>query len=168
MLTRVFPLNVKVSFEDRPYKLGETINLTMELSPRRDMEVREGRVDLVCEEHWTESSTLMVPDRRSYGGAAGIGGAAGFRGAGAAYVPPPMVPKQATEEHRETYVHSSVVFLENAQLRSGVAARYNPRLDIDTEPPPHADKATLSWRLKTTVDVAGARDITARRPVKVT
>ena len=33
-----------------PYKLGETINLTMELGPKRDMQVREGRVDLVCEE----------------------------------------------------------------------------------------------------------------------
>jgi len=50
MVTRLFPLNVKVSFEDRPYKLGETISLTMELSPKRDMEIREGRVDLVCEE----------------------------------------------------------------------------------------------------------------------
>ncbi len=53
MLSRLFPLEVKVSFEDRGYGLGETINLTVELSPRRDMEVREGHVDLLCEEHWT-------------------------------------------------------------------------------------------------------------------
>ena len=56
---------MKVSFEGRRYKLGEAINLTMELSPKRDMEVSEGRVDSVCEEHWTESFTVMVPDRRA-------------------------------------------------------------------------------------------------------
>ncbi len=159
MLSRLFPLGVKVSFEDRVYKLGETIDLTVELSPKRDMEVREGRVDLVCEERWTEVSTVMVPVSRPSRSVATRGGS---------LVPTPRIPKQVHQDHRETFVHSSVVFLENAQLRSGVAARYNPRLDIDTEPPPHADKATLSWRLKTTVDVAGARDITARRPVMVT
>ena len=152
MVTRLFPLNVKVSFEDRPYKLGETINLTVELSPRRDMEIREGRVDLVCEEVWREVFTVMMPVR----------GHSPYAREHA-----PSVPQQRTNTHREAFVHSSVVFLENAQLRSGVAASYNLRLDIDTEPPPHADKATLSWRLKTTVDVAGARDITARRLVKV-
>ena len=152
MVTRLFPLNVKVSFEDRPYKLGETIDLTVELSPRLDIAVREGRVDLVCEERWTEVSTVMVTAAMSATTPSRVVG---------------EVPKQVTEKHRAAFVHSRVVFLENAQLRSGVAARYNPRLDIDTEPPPHADKATLSWRLKTTVDVAGARDITARRPVKV-
>ncbi len=50
MSSRLFPLGVKVSFEDRVYGLGETINLALELSPKRDMQAREGRVDLVCEE----------------------------------------------------------------------------------------------------------------------
>ena len=164
MVTRLFPLNVKVSVEDRSYRLGETINLTVELSPRRDMEVREARVDLVCEESWTESFSVMVPDRRAQRAQAQL-----FRTSLVGTPPPvPTIPKRVTKAHRESFVHSSGVFLENAQLRSGVAASYNLRLDIDTEPPPHADKATLSWRLKTTVDVAGARDITARRLLKVT
>ena len=153
MVTRLFPLNVKVSVEDRSYRLGETINLTVELSPRRDMEVREARVDLVCEEVWREVFTVMMPVR----------GHSPYAREHA-----PSVPQQRTNTHREAFVHSSVVFLENAQLRSGVAASYSLRLDIGTEPPPHADEATLSWRLKTTVDVAGARDITARRLLKVT
>ncbi len=67
------------------------------------------------------------------------------------------------------YLHSSVVFLQEAQLHSGATARYSAGLVIGNEPPPHAEKATsTSWRLVTTVDVAGARDITARRPVNVT
>ena len=61
MVSRLRPLDVNLVFEDRPYKLGETINLTMELTPRGDVEVREGRVDLMCEERWQEVSTVMVP-----------------------------------------------------------------------------------------------------------
>ena len=158
MLTRLFPLGVKVSFEDRVYEPGETMNLTVELSPKRDMEVREGRVDLVGEEHWTESLSVMVPDHRAARGQARLGSIG---------TPPPvtMIPKRVTKTHRDTFVIGSVVFLENAQLSSGVAGIYNLRLDIDSELPLHTDKA--SWRLKTTVDVAGARDITARRLVKV-
>ena len=154
MVTRLFPLGVKVSFEDRSYKLGETINLAVELSPKRDMEVREGRVDLVCEERWTDRSTVMVPQpiRGSRGGVVVAG---------------PMVPKQVTEHHRESYVHTSVVFAKDAQLRSGATTRYSPGMDIGTERPAHAEKATVIWRLRTTVDLAGARDITARRSVKV-
>ena len=41
MLNRLLPLGIKVNFEDRPYKLGETVTLTLELSPRREIEVKE-------------------------------------------------------------------------------------------------------------------------------
>ena len=59
MLSRLLPLGIKVNFEDRPYKLGETINLTLELSPRLEIEVREGRVDLVCDMRYTQVVTVM-------------------------------------------------------------------------------------------------------------
>ena len=72
MLSRLFPLGVKISFEDRVYRLADTINLTVELTPRRSIQVREGRVDLVCEEVWREVYTVMTPVRRghapNYGG----------------------------------------------------------------------------------------------------
>ena len=155
MLRRLFPLGVKVSFEDRGYGLGEAINLTVELSPRRDMEVREGRVDLVCEESWTVRSTVMVPVSRRGGGHL-------------AQAHAPRVPKQVHKEYRETFVHSRVVFLKDTQLASGRTGSYNAKLEIKPEPPPHAREGKVGWRLVTTVDVSGARDITARRPVKVT
>ena len=45
---------MKVSFEDRPYKLGENINLKVELSPKRERHGGEGGpCGLLCEEHWT-------------------------------------------------------------------------------------------------------------------
>ena len=161
MLSRLFPLGVKVSFEDRVYKLGETIDLTVELSPKRDMEVREGRVDLVCEEHWTEFSTVMVPVSRASRGEAASA-------SGGRVLPEARIPKQVHEEHRESYVHSSVVFLEDTRLASGRTGSHNARLEIQPEPPPHALDGKVRWRLVTTTDVAGARDIKARRLVKVT
>ena len=158
MVSRLFPLGVKLNFEDRPYKLGETINLTIQLDPRGDTEVREGRVDLVCEERWREVFTVMVRPRGSWGGRST---------AGATGILLPRVPRQVTQTHREAYVHSSVVFLAEAQLQSGTTGRYNARLEIQPEPPPHAEQGAVSWRLVATVDVAHARDIKARRSVKV-
>ena len=54
MLSRLLPFGVEVCFEDRPYELGETVNLTLQLSPKSGIEVREGRVDLVCDARYTE------------------------------------------------------------------------------------------------------------------
>ena len=157
MVSRLFPLGVKIIFENRPYKLGETVNISVELEPRREQEVREGRIDLVCEERWTDVHTVRVQVNRPRVGTA-IG----------ALEPTITVPKRVTESHRETYVHSSVVFLKDGRLHAGRVSRHSATLLILPNPPPHADKAALSWRLVTTVDVAGARDIKARRLVKVT
>ncbi len=151
MLSPLFPLGVKVSFEDRVYKLGETINLTVELSPKRDMEVREGRVDLVREEVWREVFTVMIP--------VGGGYARGLA---------PSVPQRRTKTSREALVHSSAVFIRDTRLASGRTGSFNARLEIEPEPPPHARQGKVRWRLVTTTDVAGARDIKARRLVKVT
>ncbi len=154
MLSRLFPLGVKVSFEDRVYKLGETINLTVELSPRRDIDVREGRVDLIREEVWREVFTVMKPVKRGY--APVMSGHA------------PSVSQQRTKTSREALVQSSVVFVEDTPLASGTTHSYSATLEIEPEPPPHAGEGKVRWRLVTTTDVAGARDIKARRLVKVT
>ena len=50
MVYRIRPMQeTKVDFENRPYKLGETIHIRVELNPRRDLDVREVRVELICE-----------------------------------------------------------------------------------------------------------------------
>ena len=156
--SRLRPLDVKLSFEDRPIRLGETINLTVELTARGDVEVREGRVDLMCYERWTEIYTVMVP---------AAGRPSLPTGAGGVHLPP-RIPKQVTKEHKESYVHSSVIFLEETQLNPNKTSSYTFGIDIQEEPPPHAKEATVRWNLVTVVDVARARDIKTRYPVKVT
>ena len=46
MVSRLRPLEVNMVFEDRSYKLGDVIDIDLELSARRDVVIREGRVDL--------------------------------------------------------------------------------------------------------------------------
>ena len=53
MLSRMRPVDVEVSFDNRTYHLGDNIDLTIELTPRRDCQVREARVDLIVKETWT-------------------------------------------------------------------------------------------------------------------
>ena len=52
MVFRLRPLDVILTFEDRSYKLGETISCDVELVAKADVEVREARIDLVCQVHW--------------------------------------------------------------------------------------------------------------------
>ena len=162
MLTRIRPLDLKVTFQDRPYKLGETIDLTVDLVPKGNVEVREARVDLVCEESYTEVSTVEVPVHRR-----GVG----FRGGTpeAAYTSRvPTITKQVSEKHKVSYVHSHAIFLKDAELHSGEPVSHKVKLSIQAEPPHHADVgASVRWKLVTTVDVARARDVTKTHPVKV-
>ena len=157
MFTRIHPLDVTLFFEDRPYMLGETINLRLELTATGDVEVREARVDLVREERWTEVFTMLVPVHRPM---------PGIRGA--APISIPMVPKQVTDRHRGTYVHSSIVFLRDTRLPPGTMRSYSASLEIRPEISLNAVEATERWRLVTALDVARARDITRKYTIKVT
>jgi hypothetical protein len=151
--SRLRPLDVKLVFEDRPYHLGESVRFTVELHTKRDAEIREGRVALVCDMRYTEVTTALP----RYGGRAG-----GV-----------VVPVQSTEEHEESDVVESVVFITAAQLRSGRTVTYNSRLDIPTELPESVSgssgrtRATMKWTLVASFDVAGARDVNVSHPINV-
>ena len=60
MVYRLRPLELTFEFEDRPYKLGDTIKLTVDMNPKGDVHVREARVDLVCQERYFEQTTLSM------------------------------------------------------------------------------------------------------------
>ena len=157
MFTRIHSLDVKLVFEDRPYMLGEAINLRLELTARGDVEVREGRVELVREERWTEVFTILVPVHRPM---------PGMRWATPGSIP--MFSKRVTNRRRGTYVHSSVVFLRDTRLPSGTKRSYSASLEIQPEISLNAVEATERWRLVTALDVARARDITRKYTIKLT
>ena len=153
MVSRLFPVAIIFAFERRPYTLGETINLTVELVPRRDIEVREARVDLVCEVRYTEVTTVLVPPLPSQRPRLPARTSTG-------------VHKRVSQTYRDVYVQGSAVFLRDERLLWGRTSTYNVGLEISAERPPRKSDSTR-WRLVTTVDVVGARRITARRTVNI-
>ena len=50
MVYKLKSLELGLDFEDRGYELGDTINVRVNLTPNGDVDVREARIDLVCEE----------------------------------------------------------------------------------------------------------------------
>lgn len=164
MVYKLQPLVVKLDVEEGPFKLGESINLTVELVPNGDVEVREGRVDLICEERYTQTFTYS-------GSTVGRAGSTGYAVA-------ENIPHRAANETKETYVHSSVVYLQDSRLKGGRAARYGARLEIQPVPPRHLDDArelqkdansawSFKWRLVATANVVRGRDPKTQRTVKV-
>ena len=167
---RVRPLEVKLAFEDRPYNLGDTVDLTIDLLPNSDVDVREGRVDLVCEERHT---------RRERGVYMGVGGAASVQGGRPIQTTDYIPMSSRVSVTVESYVHSSEVFLGKTRLQSGRSQTCRTGLRILPVPPQHLEDAraavrdansswTFKWRLVTTVNVVRGRDPKKQRTVNVT
>ncbi|MBI2855240.1 MAG: hypothetical protein HYX93_00145 [Chloroflexi bacterium] len=162
-LSRIRPLDVKLSYEDLPYSLGEHIPISVEVYARGDVEVREAWIDLVCEETYIESYTMMVPDRKTYRAPDGP-----LSSLHPDYTPTPMVEQRVSKKHKKTYVHSSVVFLTNQWLAGDSTTWHEATLKIEPLPPAHWTSGTVKWKLVATLDVASARDVRARGPVSIT
>ncbi|MBI2871605.1 MAG: hypothetical protein HYY00_00250 [Chloroflexi bacterium] len=152
------PLRVELLLQGHPYRLGETINLAVELHARGPVHIREGRVDLVCQGRWVEVYTLMVPVYPRL--------MPQIRGMTES-LRKERVPKQVTEDVKASYVHSSVVFGADDRLAAGDIARYTVSLETRPARPRHVPAARLRWLLIAWVDVAGARNVSSRRLVTV-
>ena len=153
MVSRLRPLEVTLDVDNRGYKLGDSVPITVGLTAARDVEIREGRVELVCEETYAETFTVTGPTIYASSGRS---------------APRAQVPRTVTKQHKETYVHSDVVFLSDTRLNAGDSEKYRTHLEIQDEPPPHASSGSVKWTLVVVIDVARARDVTKRKALKVT
>lgn len=79
----------------------------------------------------------------------------------------PMIPKRVNTKIRQTYVHSSIVYMPSKWLKAGVANLYNIDLEVGQEPPSHASVATIKWKSEVIVDVTLARDIKKRHKANI-
>ena len=157
-LSRLYPLDMNLTFDDRLYSLGDTIRVLVELAPRRDVVIREARLELVCEEDFVMSYTIMSPGRPSL---------SSHRTPGEVYISPPSMRQRVKKEEREAYVHSSAPLLGDATLQRDTAVQYNADLYINTQAPPRVSVARVEWRLEGFVDVVMARDVRVRYGVQV-
>jgi hypothetical protein len=141
-----------VDFPNRAYALGETIDIDVGITSKADASVNEGRVDLVCKERYAETFTKMER--------------VGLYPKGKT-PPKDMFAKREVKVLKESYVHSSTVFLENARLQPGAPARYSTRLVIQPEPPRHAKVGTATWTLEATVRIESGDTVSQTRKVNV-
>ena len=160
MVSRLRPLDVVVSFPERNYRLGDTIDLTIAITPHRDCDIREGRVDLMLEERWTETVTRTIEKPIDIGGGRGMSGS--FSQVGTE-----TETEQSEKKLKEKTAHSSVVFLEGARVISGRGERYRVTLEVRPDRPAHIGVAKTRWWLQTVIDVAGARDIKPRSKIAI-
>ncbi len=163
MVYKLRPMKVSFEFEDREYRLGDTIQLEVELGPNAEVTVREARVDLICEERYVENYSVSGPGLYSN---TGVGS------------PRAQISNQVVREEKETYVHSTQVFLSDARLSAGSSVQYQARLNIQPSPPLHAEDArelqrdadrswTFKWTVVMTIDVIRGRNPKRQRMVRM-
>ncbi len=86
MVFKLKPLELSFDFEDREYDLGDTIDIHVDLSPNGEVDVREARVDLVCEERFSQHESGIV---------VGAGGSSWIQGGGKMRVTTDYVPSSS-------------------------------------------------------------------------
>ena len=162
-------MKMRIGFDDRPYKLGETVDLTVELDPVGEVRVRRGILELVLEERLTE---LKMGRQMGVGGASALQGGAPVRTTD--YVP----MQQSTSTKSETRVHSSTEFLGESTLTPDGSNTYRTSLRIQPTPPKRLDEArerekdskssvSFHWTLVARLDVVRGRDLKTERPITV-
>ena len=163
MVHRLDPLDLGLDFNDRSYRLGETIDVRVEVTAKGRIAIRKAGVELVCDQKFAETYTVSGPGL--YSNTAGT-------------APRPDISSQVGDERIESYVHSKKAFLSDLTLESGESRSLDVRLPIDPSPPRRLDDAraleddaarswSFGWRLVVSVDVAGGRDAKLERDIKV-
>ena len=161
MVNRILPVDMSVEFESRAYTLGETIDAVVEIRPNANIQVRSGRLDLVCEEHYIQRGSSFVPD--FYATDRVISGQT----------------RHVAQERKEEFMHSTVRFMEETRLTGGATASRRASLVVGTALPPHFEDSlalerdassawTFKWTLLAIVDVAMGRDAQVEREVTIT
>ena len=165
MLYKLHPLEVKLDFEDRVYKLGETIDVHVELIPSGDVEVREARIDLVCEQLYSRSDTAVVMGYTESGSIRG----------GNIHTSTDRIPARSqVKQQSESYVHSSVVILKDSTLHSDNPNNHRVKMRIELIPPKRFSDAmdgggtwSFIWRLRASIDVVRGRNVERYYQVRI-
>ena len=170
MVYKLDPLDISLDFELRPYRLGDTINATVTLTPRSNVEIREASLNLVAE---VRRTGVRMGRTMGAGGASALQGGVPIRTTD--YIP----MQQTTEQKISTETCYSTQFLTSESLSKDNISRRKVDLKIGPQLPKPALEAeelqrdansSLSieqWWLEVQVDVAMGRDPSVREGIKV-
>ena len=151
---------ISLEFDARTYKLGESLDLSVEIVANRGMRISEGLVDLHHERRYIESSQKMVPDYM----ANRINMRANLAGRQPTKI---MVPKRVTETFQDRYRHSSVDFLNDIELSENAVQKFNATMEIQSETPPHYGEGETKWILEVVLILPNGREITKEEEVVI-
>ena len=162
MVSRLRPVDIIVSFEDRAYQFGETIEVDVELRSRVDISVREARMELACLARYTEIGRRqhrvgMTRSESTLGVSEPFGS--------------DLTSAAVETESRHTY--RGPTFLRRLRLKAGSPNRNRLGLEIPTDLPENVSgfgsrsRAKMLWSIVVSVDVAGARDVSSSMPVDI-
>ena len=162
MLYKLNPLDVKLDFDDRVYKLGEAIDVDVEFLPASDVTVRKAWIDLVYEQHTSRSETGIV-----------IGYGMGPRG-GSHHLSANVPGSPQVNQRAKTFIHSGIMFLKDSTCRSDRLNTHRVKLRIEPVPPKRFSDAmdgsgawSFIWRLRASVDVVRGRNVERSYQVRI-
>lgn len=162
MVSRLRPVDIAISFDDRTYQLGETIRIDVVVTPKVDVTVREARVELVCLARYTE-----IGKRQQFAGIA--------RGDTGFHVQEPFGSDLTsdTREAESAFSYPGPTFMKELILSTGSPNRHRLKLDVPSELPESVSgfgprsRAKTEWSIRVSMDVASARDVSESAPVNI-
>ena len=166
MVFNLEPLDIKLDFDRRKYRLGDTIDATVTLIPSKDTRIRGTSISLLGNVRRTKIENRV-----------GVGRMPGM-GAQSSYVP--------TAQHMEHQVSTEVFYrasiVSSMSLRKGEASRHDVVLRLDPKPlrlqrlskeamrlQKDSNRGLIidPWWLEARVDVVMGPDAVARRQVEI-
>ncbi len=160
MVSRLNPVEIRISFPNKTYRLGDTVSLRVDMTADIDVTVREARISIECDIRYTEMRLGI-----SRGDAVNRGPA----------VIPDTAPRTITEsvevELSDTY--PAQTFLTHQRLQVGRMNSAAVRFQIPSELARNGAYAqsmarpAFSWRVVVTADISLARDVTESKPIEV-
>ncbi|MYB47790.1 MAG: hypothetical protein F4X72_00685 [Dehalococcoidia bacterium] len=170
MVFKLEPLGILLDFERKPYRLGDTINATVTLTPNGSVEVRKASLNLVAEILRTEVRMGRAMD---------MGGSATLQG-GNVFTTTDYIPmQQSTEQKTSTEICYSSQFLTSESLGKGNDSRHK----VDIKIGPHLPKVVLEakelerdanssisieqWWIEAHADVVRGPDWSVREKIQV-
>ncbi len=156
MVTRFFTTpRVRITFDDRLYHLGESIDVTVTLAASNEIHhIRSGEVELVATVKYSE--TIVSSEFPRAGG-----------GTPSSYysVPRPRTLR-TTSQFEEEYTLAAVNFVTD-EMSISDDMEFTAKVPVTDDPPPNWQRGTTNHRLIVLMDLAGEKDVHAERDVRV-
>lgn len=143
-LTKRFrsPIGVKLELKKKSFQLGDEIEFDICLIPHSNLNLKQVRIDLECEERYVESYTRQTQIRYK----TGI-----LKRTEAELID--TITEHPTRELREAFIHSTTALLKNRKLVTQQIVAVHSKMTIGTNRPPHSTTGSLTWTIVATAEL---------------